>query len=244
MGLDKCNDYCIRQIKTQIKAKPKKSYEIKMVLFDMDGVLIDTISSWKYIHEYFNVSNNESVKAYIQGEIDDYEFIKRDVSLWSINNKPITKEKLTSIISSLPIMKGAKECIDHIKKMNIKTVIVSAGLDILANKIALELGIDYVYANGILTDDEGYLTGKGVVKVPLKHKDKTVKEISMVFSISTNNFLAVGNSCFDIPMLNSCGVGIAFNPDDECIIKNADYVINKKDLTYLIPVINDLMQSF
>jgi phosphoserine phosphatase len=48
---------------------------------------------------------------------------------------------------------------------------------------------------------------------------------------------AVGNSCFDIPMLETCGLGIAFNPEDTCVVKYADVVIEGKDLSRLIPTL-------
>jgi phosphoserine phosphatase len=52
---------------------------------------------------------------------------------------------------------------------------------------------------------------------------------------------AVGNSCFDIPMLEVCGLGIAFNPEDACIVQSADVVIEGKDLSRLIPAIKSFI---
>ena len=48
----------------------------------MDGVLLDTVSSWRYIHEYFRTTNARSIIPYLRGDIDYLEFIRRDVSLW------------------------------------------------------------------------------------------------------------------------------------------------------------------
>jgi phosphoserine phosphatase len=75
----KCR-HCYRDARTDSKKNVKKLKNLDLVAFDMDGVLADTISSWKYIHDYFNTSNEESVTEYIQGKIDDMEFIKRDAS--------------------------------------------------------------------------------------------------------------------------------------------------------------------
>jgi phosphoserine phosphatase len=235
-NIESCNYYCFKKNKIikKHKIKNKKNTKIKMVIFDMDGVLTDIISSWKYVHDYFGSSNERSIDEYLRGKIDDLEFIKRDVSLWKENGKPITRNKLEFLLSNIPLMTGSKKCVKTLKKYNIKTSIVSAGLDILAKKVAKKLEIDYVFANGIKTDEKGYLNGEGILGVELLRKDKNVKKISNILNIPTNNIAAVGNSCFDIPMLENCGLGIAFNPEDECIKKIADIIIEEKDLNKLI----------
>ena len=141
-------------------------------------------------------------------------------------------------------MKGSKKCISQLKKYNIKTSIISAGLDILAKKVAKDLSIDYVYANVLITDENGILNGESIVNVELKNKNKNVFNISNKLGIPLENIAAVGNSCFDIPMLNNCGIGIAFNPDDECIQNIADIVIIDKDLCKIIkPMKNFIKKS-
>ena len=208
-----------------------------MVFFDMDGVLTDTISSWKYIHDYFGTSNERSVDEYLKGNIDDLEFIKKDVSLWKKNGRFTYKDTICDILSDIPLMKGARKCISFLNKHNIKTAIVSAGLDILADKVAREISINCVSANGIKNDKNGRLTGEGILKVQLMYKDKNVRDIAKKLDVSLEKCAAVGNSCFDIPMFETCGLGIAFNPDDDCVTKLADIVVEGKDLSKIIPTL-------
>ncbi|HUS98972.1 MAG TPA: HAD hydrolase family protein, partial [Candidatus Thermoplasmatota archaeon] len=54
--------------------------------------------------------------------------------------------------------------------------------------------------------------------------------------LSLDACAAVGNSCFDLPMLEICGLGIAFNPEDACVVQCADVVVEDKDLSRLIPI--------
>ena len=226
----KCR-YCYRKTGFKKQESNKKNINLKLVVFDMDGVLTDTYSSWKYVHDFFNTSNDKSVDAYLKGEIDDMEFIRRDAALWRENKKPIKKEKLAQILSDVSLMKGAKECISSLKEKNVKTAIISAGLDILAERVGDKLDIDYVYSNGINVDKNGFLTDEGIIGVKLKAKDEAVESLAKKLGISTNCIAAVGNSCFDIPMFEVSGIGIAFNPDDDCVKKHADFVILKKDLS-------------
>lgn len=215
-----------------------KTRKIELVAFDMDGVLVDIRSSWQYIHDYFKVNNRKSVISYIKGEIDYLEFIKRDANLWTKNGKPVSINLLKEILSTAPLMKGAEECIKVLKNKGINTCIISAGLDLLAERISNDLGIDHFFANGIGTDEKNLFNGEGNLRVELLGKDKIIIDISKKFGINLENIASVGNSCFDIPMLKISGLGIAFNPDDECIKEAADYVIKDKDLTKIYQFLN------
>lgn len=232
-----CKYYCYKNTRETNKSSSTKPNTIEMVIFDMDGVLTDTISSWKYIHDYFGSSNERSVDEYLRGKIDDMEFIKRDALLWQESGKPTTRDRLVDILSNVPLMKGAKNCIAFLKKQGIKTVIVSAGLDILAERVAREIGIDHVFANGLKTDAHGYITGEGLLVVRLMYKDKAVRELARQLKIPLRRLAAVGNSCFDIPMFEVCGLGIAFNPGDDCVRNAADIVVDAKDLSRILPAL-------
>jgi len=201
----------------------------------MDGVLLDTVSSWRYIHEHFGTTNERSIIPYLRGDIDYLEFIRRDVSLWKRNGKHVEKQTIQDIMNTIPFIPGAKECIAFLKNHQVHTAIVSAGLDLLADRVARDLGIDYVFANEVKVGEDGRLTGEGALHVELMQKDKNVRTLAKKLNIPLKSCAAVGNSCFDIPMLEVCGLGIAFNPEDACITQCADVVVNAKDLTKLIP---------
>ena len=230
-----CKNFCYKKNRKKRDKNIPKMKNLELVIFDMDGVLADTISSWKFIHDYFNTSNEKSVIDYLNGKIDDSEFIKRDAALWSEDGEPISEKKIKEILFKVPIIKGAQFCISTLKKRKIKTAIVSAGLDILAQDISKKLDIDYVYSNGIEADNKGRLTGKGIIQVRLLNKDQTVIKLANRLNITYDKIAAVGNSCYDIPMFDYSGLSIAFNPDDDCVKEAADIVILEKDLSKIIP---------
>ena len=47
----------------------------KVVVFDCDGVLVDSVSSWKTLHDHFGTDNSHNLKRFIEGEISDMEFL-------------------------------------------------------------------------------------------------------------------------------------------------------------------------
>jgi phosphoserine phosphatase len=243
MNRTSCDYYCYRNMREPNHSKATKLGTIKLVVFDMDGVITNTISSWKYIHDYFGSSNDRSVDDYLKGKIDDMEFIKRDVSLWKENDKPVMRDKLVDILSDVPLMPGAETCIKTLRTHHVQTAIVSAGLDILAERVAAELGVGHVFANGVKTDDQGRLTGEGVLGVALMYKDRVVRKVAQQLQIPLENIVAVGNSCFDIPMFETSGLGIAFNPEDDCVRDAADVVVEGKDLRKILPHLDPFMQK-
>jgi len=230
----KCEYYCYKNTRSSLNSINHNLKKIKLVVFDMDGVLLDTVSSWRYVHTYFGTCNDNSVDDYLKGKIDDLEFIRRDVSLWKIDNKAVKMQKIVDILSDIHVMKGAEECMIFLKKHKIKTAIVSAGLDFLAEKVGKKLDFDYVFANGIKTDENGFILEEGILKVQLMYKDKNIIHLSKILDITSDNIVSVGNSCFDIPMFRESGLGIAFNPEDECTKDAAEVVINEKDLSKII----------
>ncbi len=238
-----CPYPCYRKEKEPVHPASPKGKTIRLVFFDMDGVLVDVLSSWRYIHQQFGTSNRQSVTAYLNGEIDYTEFMRRDVALWRHNDEATTKDTITQILNTLPMMKGAHACFDYLHKHQVKTAIVTAGLDILAEKIARDLGIDYVFANSVATDPYGRLTGEGILQVELTHKDENVRTLRKQLALPVEACAAVGNSCFDIPMFETCGLGVAFNPEDDCVRASADVIVEGKDLKRLIHALDPFLAN-
>jgi len=234
---EKCSYPCFWEQRESPKKTKEHPDKLELICFDMDGVLIDIGSSWKFVHDYFHCTNNASVNAYLHGEISDEEFIRRDLALWKENGEFTTRETIENLFTSVELMQGAQSLFQFLKKRKIRTAIVSAGIDIVAQKIGTMLDIDTILANGFIVDSKNRLTGEGKLSVRLIQKDQAIYTLSKNKQIPLRNCAAVGNSCFDIPMFEVCGLGIAFNPADDCVKDAADYVIDNKNLENLIPIL-------
>jgi len=207
---------------------------IELIVFDMDGVLVDIRSSWAWIHDYFGVNNDESLEAYMDGEIDDLEFIRRDINLWKSKDRYICREDIIKILQEVPVMDGFEECIPVLSE-DYLTAIISGGLKPLAEYIDGNY-FDRVMAND-LEEIDGRLTGEGILEVELKNKGEAFEKLLSEMGVEKKETVAIGNSHIDAPMLRKAGIGIAFDPADKKVKEAADSIIEEKDLTLLLELL-------
>lgn len=204
---------------------------MKMVIFDLDGVLVDIDSSWKRVHAAFGVDNEVNFQKYLKGKIDFKEFMRSDIHLW---NKP-KKDQIAKILDKVPLMCGSVETVMKLKKNGYRIAIISSGISILADRVKEELGIDYSYANKLLIGDNGRLTGEGEEVVALIDKETILKRLAKAEGIATDQCAVIGDSKFDISLFKNAGLSIAFNAKDDLVKETVDLVIDGKDLRKILP---------
>jgi phosphoserine phosphatase len=211
--------------------------EVELAVFDMDGVLVDSRSSWVLVHDHFGTQNEDSLQAFLRGEIDDLQFIRSDVDRWSSVGGRVHVDLVREILDRAPLIPGAMETLKTLGQNGVRTAIVSGGLGRLARRIGDMANMDFVRANDVEVDEEGYLTGGGIVQVPLRQKGAVVADIQEVTGIGPEATAAVGDSSVDITMFNRARVSIAFNPRDPLMESSAAYVVKSRDLRSVLPLI-------
>jgi phosphoserine phosphatase len=199
--------------------------KIKLVAFDLDGVLIDGGGSWIAAHNGLGTFEASRIngEAYYSGIISFEEWAERDVSLW----KGVKIDKLKEILFRSDLMFGIKETLPVLKK-KYKIAIISGGLKLLADHVMDLFDLDYSFGNEILVE-KGKVAGIKQA-VDFHGKGKILSQIANAEGIATSQCAAVGDYLNDIPMFKVAGLSIAFNPKDEAVAQCADHVINKKDL--------------
>lgn len=208
-----------------------------LVIFDMDGTLTVPRSSWGYVHEEMGVNNEDSLKAFDSGEIDEDEFIRRDLSLWFGVDPDISERRIMHILRTMPWIGGIQETVACLHYNDIKCVICSGGLELASRMIADEYGFDGYSGVRLLTDGDGRLTGGYEKGCKLGDKGIRTKAFIEEFRVDPERVVSIGNSYTDIRMFEETGMSIAFNPSDEATVKAADHVIRSDNISDVLEII-------
>lgn len=208
-----------------------------LVIFDMDGVLTKVRSCWGFVHQEMGVNNEDSLKAFIDGEIDDEEFIRRDVKLWMDRDPEFGDKDLIRILRNMPLIDGIQETVACLKYNNMKTVICSGGLWIATEMIKNDYEFDDCAAVELVKDENGHYTGESIRNVTLMDKGIRTEQFIRDFGTTPERTVSIGNSYTDIKMLEKTGLKIAFNPIDDETIKAADHVVRSSNISDVLDII-------
>jgi phosphoserine phosphatase len=147
----------------------------------------------------------------MNGEIDFVGALKERVMLL----KGLTEAEIEQIARRITLMPGAKVLIATMRRHGARTVLVSGGFTIFAERVAAELGIDQIFANTLeFSGPDGERRLSGSVLPPIRDRDD--KLARLVEQAGRNHIplaetLAVGDGANDVPMLLAAGLGVAFH---------------------------------
>ena len=180
----------------------------RMVIMDVDSTLIE--------NEVVNLLAEEAgvgeevtaiTTAAMRGEIDFEGSLRERVALL----EGLDEAALQRVAQRITVTPGARTFIRTLKRMGMKTAIVSAGFTRFANALAADLGIDYSLSNTLEVED-GILTGRLAGEfVDGPRKATFLEEIAAAEGVVPSQVVAVGDGANDLDMLAAAGLGIAFN---------------------------------
>ena len=213
--------------------------EVKCVIFDCDGVLVDSVSSWKTLHDYFGTDNSLNLKRFINGELTDVEFMSLDISMWKDKQAPIHRDVLFRAYSGVKLMEGARELVAELKDKGVFVAIVSAGVDIFVSSIASMLKVDDWIANGFKFNDDETLSDEGVCRLHATKKDVVIRKLMTMHNFSPEDCVSIGDSEMDLSMIVDGCRFIGFNPSRESSMNAFESagvpIVKEKDLMLLKP---------
>lgn len=209
---------------------------IKLLIFDLDGTLLDTIKTIEYYgnKELQKIGQNpistDNYMKYIghgmknlifnilnHYNINDEEIYNKFLNLYdnNYNNSPFYKTE---------IFKGVKETLDIIKEMGIKLAVLSNKPD-FATKAIINHFFSEKYFEIVYGQREG---------IDVKPSPVSVFEIMDILNIGKDECLFVGDGETDIQVsknaeIPSVSVSWGYRPKDELLKYNPDYLINKPE---------------
>ena len=213
---------------------------LKLAVFDVDGTLTKVESCWRFVHEKLGTwekGGKINAELYFNGVISYEEWARLDASLW----RGLSIEKIRGIVSEIPYMDGVREVFSFLRGNNVKIVLLTAGLSLLAERIAEEIGVDDYVANELETEN-GRVTGRVKVRVSVSNKGEVLKELMKRFNAKPYECMAVGDDETMIPVFQKVALSIALNPCSDKVEKQAKIVVKARNLKEIIPHIKEFMK--
>ena len=209
---------------------------IKVAFFDCDGTLTKVKSSWEYLHRRLNIWDDHADRyqaLFRAGEIDYYEFCRRDALLW----RGLPVSRVVGMLRDIAYQDGSAEIVGALKKRGVFTVILSTGLSLLVEKVRDDLGIDMALSNELLSEG-GHLTGEIRINVDYDKKGHIVDRVLKDLGATREEACAIGDGEGDAGMFEAVGLAIGYHPPG-AISRFVDRAIYGETLLDMISIIED-----
>ena len=170
----------------------------------------------------------------MRGELDFEAALRERVALL----KGLPEDIFTRIAEKIHFTPGAEELVDELHKRGYKVGLVSGGFHETVDRLAEQLGIDYVKANR-LEIQQGFLTGQVLGEIVTKDtKLAMLKAWAAENKLELNQTIAMGDGANDLPMIQAAGIGIAFMAKP-IVREQAPYQIQECNLYRVIDLLDN-----
>ena len=204
---------------------------IQLMVSDMDSTLIsietiDEVASEVGLSEEVSLITEEAM----QGHLDFSESFKKRLSIL----KGTASESFHEVYKNKMMLNpGASELVNFFKSINIKTALVSGGINYFAEKVKERLDIDSFRANDVEIIN-GALTGKLIGRViDAKAKAEYIEELCKHYDLQSKQVIAIGDGANDLEMMKLAGLSVAYH-SKPILKKYCDIQINFGGLDCLI----------
>ncbi|WP_219967713.1 phosphoserine phosphatase SerB [Streptococcus gordonii] len=165
----------------------------------------------------------------MRGELDFEAALRKRVALL----KGLPEDIFARIAEKIHFTPGAENLVKELHKRGYKVGLVSGGFHETVDRLAEQLGVDYVKANR-LEIEQGILTGQVLGKIVTKNtKLAMLKEWASENNLELNQTIAMGDGANDLPMIQAAGMGIAFMAKP-IVREQAPYQIQERNLYRVI----------
>ena len=179
----------------------------------------------------------EITERAMRGELDFKEALHERVATL----KGLPESIFDKVYARIHFNKGAKELVEELHSRGFKVGLVSGGFHETVDRLAAEIGIDYVKANNLEVQD-GVLTGRTYGDIVTKDvKVQKLKDWATENGLELAQTIAMGDGANDLPMIQTAGIGIAFCAKP-IVREQALYQITEADLYKVIDILDEVKQ--
>ncbi|MDE3725165.1 phosphoserine phosphatase SerB [Nocardiopsis sp. N85] len=179
-----------------------------LIVMDVDSTLIQgEVIELLAAHAGCEEEVTRVTEQAMRGELDFEESLRRRVALL----KGLDADAIGKVCQEIQLTPGARTLIRTLKRLGYECGIVSGGFTQITDVLVERLGLDYSAANTLEVVD-GKLTG-GLVGPIIDRKGKavTLERFAAEAGVPLEQTVAVGDGANDLDMLQTAGLGVAFN---------------------------------
>lgn len=180
----------------------------RLIVFDVDSTLIQgEVIEMLAAHAGKEAEVAAVTEAAMRGELDFTQSLHQRVATL----KGLDARVLEEVADAIQLTPGARTTVRTLRRLGFRCGVVSGGFRQVIDPLAHELELDWVEANTLEVVD-GKLTGRVVGDVVDRAgKARALKRFAAETGVPLEQTVAVGDGANDIDMLNTAGLGIAFN---------------------------------
>jgi len=181
---------------------------MRLIVMDVDSTLIQgEVIEMIAAHAGCESAVAEVTARAMNGELDFADSLRERVALL----EGVPAQALDTVYADLVLAPGARTTVRTLKRLGYRFAIVSGGFSQITDRLAAELGIHYAAANELEIKD-GRLTGRVVGPiVDRAGKAAALRRFAGQLGLPLAATIAIGDGANDLDMLNTAGLGIAFN---------------------------------
>ncbi len=199
---------------------------LEAIVFDLDGTLVRYHgvafeSSWGAIAAAAGVAAAAGalVHEYLTRTEAYAEWVAKDAALL----RGLAVSTVAAAVLPAPYAAGVREAVEALRG-RYRMGILSSGVDLVADSVRQDLGLDFAWANHLETED-GRFTGRCKTHVDLWRKDEAMHRIAEEQGFPVSRVCFVGDHLNDVPVMRIVGLAIAANPKDERVRDVARHAI-------------------
>jgi len=207
---------------------------LKLVLFDMDGVLFEGKNFWLELHKLMG-TEKQAWQLWKGLGANAYEKLSDLTArnLWQGRSS----EPFWQLITTRQPVAGIERVFDYLNANRINTAIISSGPYQLAERAQDMFSITEIRANKLAVDTEGKFTGDVDVQVDDNSKNITAQNVMEKLDASYEMTAMIGDSSSDISMAKLVRLSLAYDCDDGLFPQICSYRIACGEMSKAVDIL-------
>jgi phosphoserine phosphatase len=180
----------------------------RLVVMDVDSTLVqDEVIELFAAHAGCEEKVAEVTAAAMRGELDFEQSLHARVALL----EGLDASVVDKVRSEVRLTPGARTLVRTLKRLGYQVGVVSGGFTQVTDDLKERLGLDFAQANTLEIVD-GRLTGRVIGEVVDRAgKARLLRRFAAEAGVPLAQTVAIGDGANDLDMLNTAGLGVAFN---------------------------------